>query len=322
MKMFKYILLPAVLLSVISCSKENDAKTLQDSYLMKTVGPAIAGETLEFAYAMATLEGKLARATASVNFAGAEGTGFDPNSYHTDSRGNDVGVPVASISSESSTYTAEFDLVDTVAATLRFSYVIPEEAKSQSVSITFTAESSTGEVVKTTIPAFKVSMMDIKRDLVMTNDDICYFSLETMQTYTEEEVIAQGMEDKIDLIYLYDAITSEGFIFGHALVSPATDERYLNGRTIPGSFAKNDTKIEKQVFMRDMHFTGEVPATFVDDIDLETLDLSLATNFILGISSSNSAFVESADGRYRAYLFFNEARSRKLTFGIKRLDLQ
>lgn len=310
------------MLMILSCSKDEDSTSLQDSFLKKDVGPAIAGETLEFAYAMATLDGSLTSAKATVNFTGAEGTGFDPHSYHTDSRGNDVGVLVATVSAEEGNYNAVFDVVDTMAATLRFNYVIPEEAKGQSLSITFTVESSTGEVVSTTTPSYPVSSMDLKRDIVMTNDDVCYFSLETMQAYTEAEVIDAGMQDKIDLIYNYDAITPEGYLYGHALVSPATEEKYLNGKTIPASFARNNTKIEQLAFLRDMQFSGEVPAHFVDDIDLETLDLSLATNFILRIFSGNSAFVESADGRYRAYLYFNEARSRTLTFGIKRLEIQ
>lgn len=322
MKMIKYIIIPAILIGLLSsCSEEVNDSSLQDDFLLKTLGPAIAGETMEFAYAMGTLEGTLVSATATANFEGGEGTGFDPHSYHTDSRGNDVGVLVATVNTEGSTSTADFD-VDTVASTLRYTYVVPEEAKGQPFSITFEAESSTGETVTTKTPEYRVSEMDMVKEIVMTNDDVCYFSLETMQAYTEAEVVSEGMTENIDLIYIYDPVTPEGYIYGHSLVSPGSEEQYLNGRTVPSSFTKNRTKIEKLVFLRDMHFTGEVPAQFVDDIDLENLDLSQATDFVLGINSMNSVFVESEDGRYRAYIYFNEARSRTLTFGIKRMEMQ
>ena len=55
------------------------------------------------------------------------------------------------------------------------------------------------------------------------------FSLETMQAYTEAEVVAEGLSDKIDLIYIYAALTPDGYLYGHSLVSPGADEKYLNG---------------------------------------------------------------------------------------------
>ncbi|MCF8381341.1 MAG: DUF4466 family protein [Bacteroidales bacterium] len=321
MKTIKHIVLfLGILISGISCSDET-ASSLRDDYIMKTIAPAMVGETLEFAYAMGALDGVLASVTAEVNIIGAPGTGFNPNSFHVDSRGNDIGVLVADTSTESNISRAVFS-IDTTAATLRFNYVVPEEARGQSVYITFEAESTLGEKVSTTTPKYPVSKMDIKRGIVMTDNDVCFFSIETMKSYTAAEVEAQGLTDKIDLMYLYDALNSDGIIYGHALVSPGSDEKYLNSRIIPASFSLNKTRIQKQVFIRDMQLSGTIPANFVDDIDLETLDLSNSLDFILGISNTNSAFIETADGKYRAYLFFNEAKRRTLTFGIKRLEMQ
>ena len=320
MKTLKYIGLLLIALAVLSCA-EDEEKTLRDDYLMKTVAPAIVGEPLEFAYALGALEGILGSATAEASIAGAPGTGFDPNSYHTDSRGNDVGVLVADTSTENNLSLATFT-ADTVAATLRYTYIVPEEAKGRSVSFTFSGESTTGETVNRKTPELKISKMDLKRDIVMTNEDRCYFSLETMEAYTEAEVIDQGMTEKIDLIYGYDALTPDGYIYGHVLFSPGSEERYRNGRTVPDSFKKNKTKIEKYLFILDMQLSGAVPATFVDDIDFQTLDLSHALDYILSIKNNNSAFIESEDGRYRAYIYVNRARSRTLTFGIKRYVME
>jgi len=320
MKILKYILCMIVLVTIISCS-EDTPSTLRNDYIMKTMAPAIAGETLEFAYAMGTQSGSLVSATAEVSIAGVPGTGFDAMSYHTDSRGNDVGVTVADTSTVNAISTAVFS-TDTNAATLRYSYIVPSEAKGQAISITFKSESSAGEMASINTPQYRISKMDLVRDVQMSNADIAYFSLETMQAYTEAEVIAQGLSDKIDLIYIYEALSTDGYIYGHSLVSPGAEEKYLNGRVLPAGFIKNKTKIEKQVFIRDMQLSGEVPATYIDDIDLETLDLTNAADFILGIKTNNSAFVESEDGRYKAYLYFNLAKSRKLTFGIKRYEMK
>lgn len=320
MKRFKYMLCLFVLVSTISCTEETET-LLKDDYIMKTYAPAVAGEPIEFAYAMGAMEGFLSEASAQVNISGAGGTGFDPNSYHVDSRGNDVGVLVADTSTEGGTSTAIFTY-DTVVATLRYSYVVPEEAKGQVVSITFSAESSIGETVSSTVPEFRISKITMKRDIELSDQDVCYFSIGNMQGYTEAEVIANGLEDKIDLIYIYDALNPEGFKYGHALVSPGSDERYFNELNVPSSFRINKTKIEKKAYLWDSHFTGEVPTVYVDDIDLETLDLTDATDFILGISKRTSAFLETADGRYRAYIYVNNARSSTLTFGIKRIEIQ
>lgn len=319
MKILKYLTIAAVLIAGASCSKEN-SQALRDDYIMKTIAPAITGEAVEFAYAMGTLEGNLVSAKAEVNIPGAPGTGFDPHSYHVDSRGNDIGVLVADTSTEGSVSEAIFS-ADTSAATLRFNYIVPEEAKGQMINLTFHAESSTGEKVTTTVPGFNVRKMDLKRDLIMTNNDACYFSIETMMSYTAAEVEALGIGDKIDLVYIYDALNPQGIIYGHSLVSPGTEDKYLNNRVIPASIVKRKTKIQKHSFIRDMQLSGSIPANFVDDIDFEELDLANALDFVLGISKSNSVFLETEDGKYRAYIYFNDARRSTLTFGIKRYEV-
>jgi hypothetical protein len=320
MKMLKYTLCLFLVASMFACTEESDP-LLKDDYLMKTYGPAIAGEPMEFAYAMGAMDGMLASATAEVNIAGAAGTGFDPNSYHVDTRGNDVGVEVADVTTEGTLTTATFT-ADTAVSTLRYTYVVPEEAKGQEITITFSAESTTGHTVSTTVPAFTVSNMTMKREIVLSDQDVCYFSIENLRGYTEAEVIANGLEDKIDLIYIYDALNPEGFLYGHALVSPGADERYFNEVNVPASFRINNTLIEKQAYLWDSHFTGEVPSVYVDDIDLETYDLTGAADFVIGITTKNSAFMETADGRYHAYIYINEARGGNLTFGMKRLEIQ
>ena len=323
MKYINLIIVTLIVLVAASCSKDEIELTLMNDFLKKTEAPPVAGEKLEFAYAMATREGFLKTATAEVTFAGASGTGFETKSYHVDSKGTDIGVLVADTSTVSTLSSATFKK-DTVAATLRFTYVVPKEAKGKIINITFKVESTLGKVTTIKSPDYKVSNIDIARNIIMTNKNACYFSLETMKSYTEAEVNTQNMQDKIDLIYGYDATTPapEKYAYGHALLSPSTEAKYLNGRTVPVNFKLNKSKIEKKVFLNDMLLSGALPATYVDDIDLQTLDISHALDFILGIVAKNSVLIESEDGKYRAYIYISAAASSKLTFSVKRLTMK
>ena len=58
MKLLKYVMLSAIALSCFSCSDDDDS-TLRNDLIKKTVAPAIAGEKIEFAYAMGAQEPKV-----------------------------------------------------------------------------------------------------------------------------------------------------------------------------------------------------------------------------------------------------------------------
>lgn len=94
---------------------------------------------------------------------------------------------------------------DLIAATLRYNFVVPEDAKGKTFSITFTAVSSTGDRVSYKTPNYKISKMDMKRLIELENEGACYFSIEDMKAYTKEEVNALNLSGKIDFIYNYQA---------------------------------------------------------------------------------------------------------------------
>ena len=93
MKLLKFIIGPVFLMAVFSCS-EDSTPTLRDDYLMKTVAPAIPGETLELQTPWVQYPEPLRLRQQRPILPGWPGTGFDNKSYHTDSRGNDVGIVV------------------------------------------------------------------------------------------------------------------------------------------------------------------------------------------------------------------------------------
>jgi len=308
---------------MLSCSKDVEDNTLTNDFLKKTEAPPVVGEPLDFAYAIATKRGKLIKATATVSIEGAPGTGFDTRSYYTNSAGTQIGVAVADTITKGSVSNATFT-VDTNAVTLRFKYIIPEAARGKSVRVSFSAETNEGISVILSSEEYKVSTVDLVRNVVMTNDNACYFSLETMKSYTEAQVNSNNLANKIDLVYHFKATTPGGFTYGHSLLSTGTDAVQLNGKAIPTNFEKKSTKMEKKAFVNDMLLSGIVPSTYVDDIDFQTLNLANASDFVVDLrtASRNSVFVESADGKYKAYLYINNATATNLTFSMKRYTVK
>ena len=321
MKYFNRLIFALIFLSFTSCSKTEIESVITNDFLKKTESPPVVGEKLEFAYAMATKIGNLSKVSAIVTYPGLTGTGFETKSYRTNSSGAEIGVIVADTLTVNNTSTATFK-IDTNASTLRYTYIVPPEAKGKTINVTFKVESSDGKSISVTTPRYKISKVDIAKNIIMTNNNACYFSLETMKSYTEAQVISQNLQSKIDLVYIYSA-TSGLYTYGHALVSPGTESTYLNGKVIPSDFVKNISRLEKKAFINDMLLSGIVPATYVDDIDFETFNLSQAASFVLDLktASRNSVFVESADGKYRAYLYVNNATTSNLTFSLKRFTV-
>lgn len=141
----KYIGMAALGLALFSCKKEEKVTTLKNDVLKKTTSPAIAGESLEFVYALGTTNGKLQKASAEASIAGAAGTGFSSLAWYTDrNSGTDKSVTALRDSSTSGTVSSG-TIADTNAISLRYFYVVPASAKGQTVTFTFSGTSSAGE---------------------------------------------------------------------------------------------------------------------------------------------------------------------------------
>lgn len=349
MKLLKYVMLSAIALSCFSCSDDEDS-ALKNDLIKKTVAPAIAGEKIEFAYAMGAQTGQLGTAEARASIAGAAGTGFELNSWFTTSSrlvvngvtyqaGDDVPLQtVKEASTDGATSTAiMMDKVDghymnptiafgssqaaLIAATVRYAYVVPAEAKGKNISFTFSSTSSTGDRASYSTPSYPVSKMDMKRLIELGNQGTCYFSIEDMKAYTREEVAAQNLASKIDFIYIYQAKLND-FDYKHSFVSPATDPKYIAIAGIVPTGATNKTLMEKRANVRDAQLKGAAPNVYIDDIDFQTLDLGAAIDYALTFSKDDGAFMKTADGKYAAYVYVNSIDdSGKMTVSIKRYPL-
>ncbi|GEO08672.1 DUF4466 family protein [Segetibacter aerophilus] len=295
-----------------SCKKEegyaipDPATQLSNDCIKRTLGPNIVSLPIEFAYAMALpkSKGKIVSAQVEASIAGATGTYLENNSYYTNASGVDVPVRVGSPSVNKDNLTSVAFNVDTNAATLRYFYVVPEEARGKAVSFTFSASSSDGATVSYKMGPYTISKMDIKRTFrVSNNNDSSYISIADMAVYNKNTVAANA--GKIDLIYLYRATPAA---FTHAFVSPAADAQYLPGITLPAGVNRN-TKIRKVFNLQDFNLARINVGVFIDDQDFQEINLSDEPNYAIGLKAEAGTWVETADGKYRAYIFLNSVNN-------------
>jgi hypothetical protein len=318
------LLVFTVLISLFSCEGDGytvpeGGKELQNACIKRTLGPNVAGEKIEFAYAMAlpSTKGKLVSAKVEASIPGAPGTYMENKSYYTNTSGQDIGVEVGSSSLTEGKITEVTYTVDTCAATLRYYYVVPEEAKGKEVSFTFSATGSNGKTVSHRMGPYVISRMDMKLDLVLTNNS--YFSIADMEIY--DETFAAAHPDKIDLVYLFRTV--RGINFRHALVSPAADSEYLPSITLPEG-VNNSTRLQRSYASADQQLARDQYGVFVDDRDLQEIDLQNAPNYAINIAQNAGAWLETADGQYRAYIYINNADEKRagMTLSIKRLKVK
>jgi hypothetical protein len=319
--------LAALLLFAIGCTKDKEyalptpKDVLQNDVIKRTLGPNIVGQRIEFAYAMALLptKGKLVSAQVEASIAGATGTFLENKSYYTDGNGVDIGIQVGSASVTTATKTNVTFTKDTSAATLRYYYVIPEEARGKTVSFTFSAKSSDGESVSYSVGPYTIAKMDMTRNITVSDGNLAYLSIADMTAYSA--TAAAASPDKIDLVYLYRNLTTSAF--NHALVSPAADPVYLPGVTLPAGVNRS-TKILKVFNLQDFNLAQLQYGIYIDDLDFLQIDLSTAPNFAINLKLDAGAWVETADGKYRAYIYMNAVNntSKSATISMKRYTLK
>lgn len=307
-KYFSYLfLLTTVLLFMASCKKEQYAlptasDKLQNQAIKRTLGPNIVGQPIEFAYAMAILKGKLVSCVAEASIAGAAGTFMENRSFYTAQTGADVGITVGSPSVTSGATTTVTYTKDTTAATLRYYYIIPEAARGQTVTIKFTATSDDGEKVSTTMGPYQVSKLDMKLNMKVSDGNLMYISIADSAVYSAADAPAHA--SSIDLVYLYRNITTSAF--NHALVSPAADPQYLPGVVLPAGLNRS-TKLVKVFNTQDHNLAPTLPygGIFIDDVDFQKMDFTNMPNYAINLKQEAGVWAETADGKYRAYIFFN-----------------
>lgn len=325
-KIFQYTTaLAAAVLMFASCSDKDyevpqPKNELQNDAIKRSIGPSLVGVRMEFAYAIAlpASKGKLVSAQVEASIAGAPATYLEHRSFFTNGSGQDTGVVVANPSENKGNITSVTFTKDTMAATLRYYYVPGEEARGKEVRFKFTATASNGQTVSYDLGPFKVANMEMKLDIPVADAGARYISIADMAAYNQADAAANA--DKIDLVYLHRTTPSS---FGHALVAPAADPQYLPGITLPAG-ANRNTKLMKVWQLRDQQLSRDQFGIFIDDLDFQELDLGEGVNYTLGLAKDYGVWLETADGKYRAYVFVNSASNPNKTavISIKRYTMK
>lgn len=327
---FKYSLIVCLLAAAgtfLSCDKEqkllkDPVTQLSNDCIKRTLPtqPNIVGQTIEFAYAMAIPAklGKLSSAKVEATIAGAEGTRFDPNSYYTDNSGKDVPVPVCSDSQTTGAQTSVTFSADTCAATLRYYYVIPDAARGKQVSFKFSVKSSNGQDAEFEMGPYSISKMDMTLNQTVVTGETCYLSFhkegEAVHVYSASE--AGGAAADIDLIYTH---STKGDI-AHAFLTPAAPAELRDGAVIP-SGVTNNSKLVRVYNLQDRQLSNLNNAKFIDDLDFQKMDFSGSTSYALRLGEQYGVWVETADGKYRAYVYVNSVTSTSMKISVKRYQM-
>lgn len=314
----------ALLLSVAACKDKEYAIPepnggLANDVLKRSLGPNLVGQKIEFAYAMALPadKGKLESATVEASIAGAPTTYLEHRSFYTNASGSDVGVEVGAPSVNKDNTTSVSFTRDTMAATLRYFYVVPEEARGKTVNFKFSAKASNGQTVSYSMGPYNVSTMDMKLDLKVVDNAACYISIADMAVYTAVEAAARP--DKIDLVYVFRTPTN----YLHSILSPGADPQYLPGVTLPAGVNKV-TKLVRAWNLRDQQLARLQFGVFIDDLDFQKQGFEDAANLALNLKEEAGLWIETADGKYKAYLFINSVSNsgKTATISIKRYTVQ
>lgn len=318
-------MLAAMAVMFASCSDKDyqvpQPKTeLQNDAIKRSIGPNMAGLRMEFAYAMAIPagKGKIVSAQVEASIAGAPATFLEHRSFYTNGSGADIGVVVGDTSENKGNTTSVTFTKDTMAATLRYYYVPADEARGKEVSFKFTARASNGETVSYDLGPYKIANMEMKLDIALADNGAKYISIADMAAYNQADAALHA--DKIDLVYLHRSIPN--ITFGHALVAPAADPQYLPGITLPAG-VNRDAKLIKAWNLRDQQLARLSQGVFIDDVDFQKLTFGDVADYTLNLAKEYGVWVETADGKYRAYIFINAANSNKTAVvSIKRYTMK
>ncbi|MGV8095004.1 MAG: DUF4466 family protein [Mangrovibacterium sp.] len=311
------IMLIVLAVSVSSCQDEELDIILQNDCIKRSICPNIVDEYIEFVYAMALPQsaGKILSAQVEASITGAPETWMEHRSYHTNNSGQDVGIPIGDPSVNSDNTTKVTFTRDTCAAALRYYYVIPEEARGKKVSFTFTAKASNGETISYPMGPYDITTMHMKLDIPVSEGNLCYISLADMKAYNAADAAAKATN--IDLVYLYRNIS--GINFGHALVAPGANAEYLPDITLPAG-VNGKSRLKKVWDLQDKQLARLQYGVYVDDLDFVKLDMTNMPDYSINLKAESGVWVETEDGKYRAYIFVNAVNntSRNATISIKR----
>ena len=74
--------------------------------------------------------------------------------------------------------------------------------------------------------------------------------------------------------------------------------------------------------MQDFNLARLQYGIYIDDIDLQQVDFTNAPNYAINLKAEAGTWVQTADGKYKAYIFINSVNANgSAVISIKRLAL-
>lgn len=159
------------------------------------------------------------------------------------------------------------------------------------------------------------------RELSLTSDDACYISFhdnaDAAVIYTKSDLVADpSLASQVDLVYAHHA---SGDI-SHAFYAADAPEAYRPDVEFPSGFS-NQTRLIQEYGLRDRQLSNLQYSHFIDDLDFQEINMDRSTNYALGLKEEAGAWVQTADGSYRAFVYVNAAGADGLTISVKRYKM-
>jgi len=84
------------------------------------------------------------------------------------------------------------------------------------------------------------------------------------------------------------------------------------------------TKISKVWNLRDFHLARLQYGIYIDDLDFQQLNITNAPDYAINLKAEAGAWIETADGKYRAYIYINKANDaqKSAVISMKRYTLK
>ena len=168
--------------------------------------------------------------------------------------------------------------------------------------------------------------MDMELDVNLTAQN-CYLSIADMKAYNAAQ--AAEHPERIDLVYFFRNGNLDTAAINHSFVAPACKKYIPQNLTLPAG-VENDTKI-RDVGIKDAHLARlhlknppeAQPGIYIDDIDLQTIDLSNMPNWAFDLIANDGMWVATEDGKYHAYIYINSANRGRAgaTISMKRYTM-
>ena len=322
-----------------SCEKSNDYELI--TYLDKSYGPIIVGQQVDFSFAIASNDdSSLKNFEISASIAGQAGTTVDTKCYWTLLDGvtynkvmlsgiSTVGkVTAGSVIDGIIWETGSASGYSSKAVTIRYSYIVPEEARGKNLQFNVRYTTVKGSEQSFSTITYNVEKMDMVKDIVLTdlasNTGKNYFSISELKAYTKAEVESLNKSAAIDFVYRYATtpiVTPGGnSITLNTCISAASNLIYLNNNYVPASWTKNATLIEARKW-DDMQLKGNTPNSYITDLDIKSTSFNGKTFGEFNLKKDFSVVAKTADGKYCAFIYLKSVSAGTITIGVKRLAI-